>query len=113
MIANAGGDFVGTIEAPVYSLNKKLPIVNVELIRIGDMELTRQHPNGEFFPLLGSLYPETLDKNVQPRFAKTLTIVHVLWLKWENGVAFRMGIGMVLQEAWDAADADEVDIRLG
>jgi hypothetical protein len=37
----------------------------------------------------------------------------VLWIEWEDGIAYRKAIGQVLKQEWDAADTEEVDIRLG
>jgi len=38
---------------------------------------------------------------------------HVLWIEWEDGIAYRKAIGHVWKDEWDAADTEEVDIRLG
>ena len=39
---------------------------------------------------------------------------HVLWIEWENGVAYRKGYGFVLEEEWDrVAETSRVDITLG
>ena len=40
-------------------------------------------------------------------------IVNVLWIERIGGVAYRRGLGHVLQKAWDAQVKDEVDILLG
>lgn len=39
--------------------------------------------------------------------------VNVLWVERISGVAYRRGIGHVLQKAWDAQARDEVDVYLG
>ncbi|KAG6038208.1 hypothetical protein E4U41_004460 [Claviceps citrina] len=39
--------------------------------------------------------------------------VNVLWVERISGVAFRRGIGHILQKAWDVDAPDEVDIYLG
>ncbi|KAG5952659.1 hypothetical protein E4U53_000232 [Claviceps sorghi] len=39
--------------------------------------------------------------------------VNVLWVERISGVAFRRGIGHILQKAWDTDARDEVDIYLG
>ncbi|KAG6004355.1 hypothetical protein E4U43_000753 [Claviceps pusilla] len=39
--------------------------------------------------------------------------INVLWVERISGVAFRRGIGHVLQKAWDTDARDEVDIYLG
>ncbi|PHH83272.1 hypothetical protein CDD83_3026 [Cordyceps sp. RAO-2017] len=40
-------------------------------------------------------------------------IVNVLWIERIAGVAYRRGIGHILQKAWEAEAQDEVDILLG
>ncbi|GJN68897.1 hypothetical protein PLICBS_002942 [Purpureocillium lilacinum] len=42
-----------------------------------------------------------------------IDIVNVLWIERIAGVAYRRGIGHILQKAWDAQAKDEVDILLG
>jgi hypothetical protein len=42
-----------------------------------------------------------------------MKVYNVLWVHFEDGVAYRQGVGTVLQDAWDAAETEEVDIRLG
>ncbi|KAM0214439.1 hypothetical protein ACHAQD_008900 [Fusarium lateritium] len=39
---------------------------------------------------------------------------HVLWIEWENGVAYRKASGYVLEDQWDRlAEPDEVSVTLG
>ncbi|XWW97046.1 hypothetical protein V2A60_005026 [Cordyceps javanica] len=42
-----------------------------------------------------------------------LEVVNVLWIERIAGVAYRRGIGHVLQKAWDAHAVEEMDILLG
>ena len=37
----------------------------------------------------------------------------VLWIEWENGVAYRQALGSVYQSFWDQQKVEEVEIRLG
>jgi hypothetical protein len=37
----------------------------------------------------------------------------VLWIEWDNDIAYRKAIGQVWKEDWEAADTEVVDIRLG
>ncbi|EUC41523.1 hypothetical protein COCMIDRAFT_8796 [Bipolaris oryzae ATCC 44560] len=37
----------------------------------------------------------------------------VLWIEWDNGIAYRKAIGQIWKEDWEAAYTEEVDIRLG
>jgi hypothetical protein len=38
---------------------------------------------------------------------------NVLWIEWENGIAYRKALGRVYKEAWEAQELEEVDIVLG
>jgi hypothetical protein len=38
---------------------------------------------------------------------------YVLWIEWENGIAYRKGLGRVLKEAWEREVKDEIDLILG
>ena len=39
--------------------------------------------------------------------------VHVIWIRWENGVAYRQGVGVFTGQAFDRLDNYETDIVLG
>lgn len=43
----------------------------------------------------------------------TIDIVNVLWVERIGGVAYRRGLGHILQKAWDAQPKEEVDVLLG
>jgi hypothetical protein len=38
---------------------------------------------------------------------------NVLWVRWEDGIAYRMALGRVEQDYWDSAPTEEIDVRLG
>lgn len=38
---------------------------------------------------------------------------NVLWIEWEDGIAYRKALGRVFKEAWDRQDLEETDIVLG
>ncbi|KAL6869417.1 hypothetical protein ACO1O0_000743 [Amphichorda felina] len=40
-------------------------------------------------------------------------VVNVLWIERIGGVAYRRGLGHILQKAWDAQPKEEVDVLLG
>lgn len=42
-----------------------------------------------------------------------LTFYNVLWVEWEDDIAYRKSIGKVWSDYWDIADKDEIDVRLG
>jgi hypothetical protein len=52
-------------------------------------------------------FSENMDENGVVHF------VNVLWIERISGVAYRRGIGHIVQKAWDAEAKDEVEIYLG
>ena len=40
-------------------------------------------------------------------------LYHVLWIEWEDGIAYRKGLGRVLKKAWDQMETEEIDLVLG
>lgn len=40
-------------------------------------------------------------------------VYFVMWIEWEDAVAYRKTIGHVTKEFWDSAETEEIDIRLG
>jgi len=37
----------------------------------------------------------------------------VLWIQWENSIAYQKGLGRVLKEAWNGMEKNEIDLILG
>jgi hypothetical protein len=44
---------------------------------------------------------------------KIYRFYNVLWIEWEDGIAYRKALGRVFQDFWDSEDTEEIDIRLG
>jgi hypothetical protein len=38
---------------------------------------------------------------------------HVLWIQWEDGIAYSKALERVSQEYWGWAEKEEIDVRLG
>jgi len=38
---------------------------------------------------------------------------NVLWIEWEDGIAFRKGIGRVEKSIWEAQPLEWIDVTLG
>ncbi|KAF2996644.1 hypothetical protein E8E13_003203 [Curvularia kusanoi] len=47
------------------------------------------------------------------RYGEYHDYYNVLWVGWENGVAVRRGIGIVLQDAWDSLETKTISFILG
>ncbi|KAI3397266.1 hypothetical protein diail_11065 [Diaporthe ilicicola] len=44
---------------------------------------------------------------------ETFTFYNVLWIKWEDGIAYRRGVGRVEKETWESMELQDVDLVLG
>ncbi|KAH8773677.1 heterokaryon incompatibility protein-domain-containing protein [Diaporthe sp. PMI_573] len=44
---------------------------------------------------------------------ETYTFYNVLWIKWEDGIAYRRGVGRVKRETWESMELEDVDLILG
>lgn len=49
----------------------------------------------------------------RPRAGDFYYFYHVLWIEWQGNVAYRRGLGRVVQRVWDDLSKDEVEIFLG
>lgn len=38
---------------------------------------------------------------------------HVMWIKWEKGIAYRQGIGRIFKEVWEKTKKERIDVMLG
>ena len=38
---------------------------------------------------------------------------HVLWIEWQDGIAYRKGLGRVVKKVWDDLPKEEIDLYLG
>lgn len=41
------------------------------------------------------------------------TFYNVLWVKWEDGIAYRRGVGRVTRETWESMELEDIDLVLG
>jgi len=62
---------------------------------------TRHHYHQE------SIVGERISKGVRYEF------YNVFWIKWENGIAYRKGIGRVEKDIWEGQPLHWIDVALG
>lgn len=56
---------------------------------------------------------DELDLGERPKDSDLYEYYNVLWIKWDNGVAYRHGLGRVLKSIWESQGLDEVEVVLG
>lgn len=49
----------------------------------------------------------------RPRSGDKYDFYHVLWIEWLDDVAYRKGLGRVVQKIWDELSKDEIELFLG
>jgi hypothetical protein len=54
-----------------------------------------------------------LGNDVDEHVLARIGLYHVLWIEWEDGIAYRKGLGRVLKKAWDQMETEEIDLVLG
>ncbi|PMD47217.1 HET-domain-containing protein [Hyaloscypha variabilis F] len=60
--------------------------------------------------------PHELDEwnsEERPKYSELYEWYNVLWIAWENGIAYRKGLGRVQREIWEAQPVEWIDLILG
>jgi len=52
-----------------------------------------------------------VDKSLHSR--STFEYLNVLWIEWEDGIAYRKGVGKVLKDRWETLELEWIDVVLG
>ena len=60
-----------------------------------------------------SWLPEYLYYEERPRSGEFYHFYHVLWIEWQGNIAYRKGLGRLVQKVWDDLPKDEVEVLLG
>lgn len=98
-----GGPKVG--ELYLHNTNQLVPF----LLASGDRIKTGPGQSVELVAIYRSFVRESYDMDpplVSERY-------RVLWVEWENGIAYRLGVGWVEKAAWEGGDRTEIDLVLG
>ena len=53
------------------------------------------------------------DYNERPRSGRYYEYYHVLWIEWDGNIAYRKGLGRVVEKVWDDLPKEEIDLHLG
>ena len=49
----------------------------------------------------------------RPKLSERYNFHNILWIFWEHGIAYRRGLGRVVEEVWQEQDGDEIMLVLG
>ena len=64
---------------------------------------------------MGNYLDSTLEEDhpERPRETAKYEFYNVLCVEWEDGVAYRKGVGRVHKEAWERQDVEWIDLMMG
>lgn len=62
---------------------------------------------------LVAIYRSLVHESIYNGPSVTQERYRVLWVEWENGIAYRLGVGWVERAAWETASRTEVELVLG
>ena len=57
-------------------------------------------------------FPEW-DHAKRPRTGNLYHFYHVLWIEWQDNIAYRKGLGRIVKNIWDDLPKDEIELHLG
>lgn len=102
-----GGPAVG--ELYLHNTDQLVPF----LLASGDSIKTGPGQSIELVAIYRSLVHEKYYYNDYNNHATISERYRVLWVEWENGIAYRLGVGWVERAAWETVNRTEVDLILG
>jgi hypothetical protein len=115
-------DTLGSVVGTLHKVNSpgETPKKSIKLMRISAMDIRPQGAAEPAYQKLWSLLhrgcPDNCHRDISIcalKYHWNLELYNVLWIEWEDGVAYRKAVGTILRDAWDAAETEEVDICLG
>jgi hypothetical protein len=108
-IVDGSGKLVGILHSGTNADRDRTRQQSVELIAISSMTIApRYFEQGKRF-----LLPELHFRGLFMGPDEVYDFYNVLSVEWQDGVAYRIGIGRILKAAWKASSYKRVDIVLG
>jgi hypothetical protein len=80
-----------------------------ELMAISKGSLRKEEPTG--YP--GRKLLQEVNTFSELKDKEYYEFYNVLWIEWEDGIAYRKALGRVMKEAWERQNFEEADILLG
>jgi hypothetical protein len=62
----------------------------------------------DYSPAIAEWYHEE-----RPKLDKKYEFYNVLWIKWEEGIAYREGLGRIVKSVWEQQVLETIDLVLG
>jgi hypothetical protein len=92
-----------------YNTHNQSPI-DAFVIRLGSFEEALSSPCTDHTALIRHLKQHII-RNWHGDGQQDL--ITVLWVEWENGIAYRQACGRIKEEAWNVLEPEEFDLVLG
>ena len=104
-LVDSSGSWAGSIRLSIPESNG--PPLG-EICELVALSLGLARNSGNYF---GSLDEWPLPE--RPRDSDLYCFYYVMWIEWENGIAYRKAIGTVYRPVWERAIKDSIDVVLG
>lgn len=99
-----GGHAVG--ELYLHNTNQLVSFLQAS----GDSIMTGPGQFVELVAIYRSIVHEKYDHHDRPTISERY---RVLWVEWDNGIAYRLGVGWVQKAAWEGVNPTKLDLVLG
>lgn len=108
-IVDGSGKLVGILQSGTNADRHPTHQQSIELIAISSMMIAPRYFHYARYFLLLELHFRGLFMSLD----EVYDFYNVLSVKWQDGVAYRIGIGRILEAAWKASSYKRVDVVLG
>jgi hypothetical protein len=58
-------------------------------------------------------WPDEWHLNERLTSTERYEFYHVLWIEWQNGIAYRRALGRVMKEVWQRQELERIELILG
>jgi hypothetical protein len=106
-LTDQSGDWAGVVDSNISDPDDVVPGQSCELIAISSGVARDYFLSGVRF------YLEEWQHAEQIKDKDTYEFINVLWVEWQQGIAYRKALGRVWKDAWNRQTLEEVDVLLG
>jgi len=85
-----------------YSRGDQCELIGISKASVGNKEASHQYQT-----------VSEMDRVSEIKGLDLYKFYNVLWIEWNDGIAYRKALGMVWKEAWERQDLEEIDVVLG
>ena len=116
-LVDDSGQWAGEIRLPISeSMAKDEPLDRrVELIAVAEGQVRNDSFPKEYPRYIRYIIPPLpeWEREDRPKDGEVYEFYFVLWIEWDDGVAYRKALGRVDKRAWSKLPLEEIDVVLG